>query len=77
LAQGAEIEDQFTSAVKLVLEESAAVSPSPEVTTESAQVRRHGRILQWRIVLLYMTLTATVTIIVIAALEWVATVNKY
>jgi hypothetical protein len=70
LISGDDIEDQFTNAVKLALETRDAVKPSPVAAiTEPVQKRpRKRRLGQWHIALLYMALTATVAIIVVAAL---------
>ncbi|HVB83062.1 MAG TPA: hypothetical protein VNE82_24325 [Candidatus Binataceae bacterium] len=63
-----DIAEQFANAVKLALEEPGAVGPPPEVATNPVRVRGHGRARQWRIALLYTALTATVAIVVVAAL---------
>ena len=67
LVQGNDIEDQFADAVKLALETGGAVSPSPEMTTDPAQVRGHRRAHRWLMAFMFTVLTATVAILVFTA----------
>lgn len=68
MTPGNDIEDQFASAVKLALKPREAVNPSPAVSTGPARLRRYRCRGQWRVALLYMALTVTVVIIVVAVL---------
>jgi hypothetical protein len=65
---GKDIEDQFANAVKLALETRAPIEPPPVVLAEPPQFGRRRRFDQWHITLLYVALTATVAIMVAAAL---------
>ena len=66
--QSNDIEDRFTNAVKAALETPRSVVPSSEMTAGLPQLCGHTRAHQWLVAALYMTLTATVAIIVAAAL---------
>jgi len=68
LERSDDIEDQFVNAVKVALKTCGTIDRSPVVITEPA--RMHGRryLDHWHIALLYMALTATVAILVVAAL---------
>jgi len=68
LAPGNDIEDRFANAVKLALEAHRSVGPSSETPADPAQMRGRRRAHPWLIALLYTALTATVAIIVVAAL---------
>lgn len=63
-----DIEDRFASAVKLALKPRCAVNPLPSVITGPPQQHDTKRRGQWHVGLLYMALTLTVVIIVVAAL---------
>jgi hypothetical protein len=68
LKPGNDIEDRFASAVNLALKTRGTIDPSPVMITEPARMRGHRRLGQWHIALLYVALTATVAILVVAAL---------
>jgi hypothetical protein len=68
LTPGNDIEDRFASAVKLALKPRDAVNPSPPVSIGPVRQRRYRRRGQWHVALLYMALTVTVVIIVVAVL---------
>jgi hypothetical protein len=64
---GKDIEDRFANAVKLALETRAPIEPPPVVLAEPPQFGRRRRRFD-HITLLYVALTATVAIMVAAAL---------
>jgi hypothetical protein len=68
LKPGNDIEDRFANAVKLALKARGTIDPSAVIIAEAARMRGHRRFGQWHIALLYVALTATVAILVVAAL---------
>ena len=68
MGPGDDIENQFANAVRLALEARDAIGSPPAVAVDPVRRRGHGRTRQWLVALLYTALTATVAIIVAAAL---------